>query len=111
MKFLLAGIALSGHVAIGTILINRLHSTATPYWVMKIIDAIWVLWHVVAPLIWLVWITDPDRWRFLVGLKTNHLRASSRLRHCCRFIDSRLAESQHHTAKILSSAVERHDGY
>ena len=61
MKFLLAAIALSGHVAIGTILINRLHATATPYWVMKIIDAIWVLWHVVAPLIWFVWITEPQQ--------------------------------------------------
>ena len=77
MKFLLAGIALSGHVAIGTILINRLHSTATPYWVMKIIDAIWVLWHVVAPLIWLVWITDPDRfgdsWSVLKPIVYVHL--------------------------------------
>lgn len=65
MKFLLAGIALSGHVALGTILINRLHSTALPYWVIKIIDVFWVMWHVLAPLIWLVWITDPERLELL----------------------------------------------
>jgi hypothetical protein len=44
---------------------------------MKIIDAIWVLWHIVAPLIWLVWITDPDRfgdsWSVLKPIVYVHL--------------------------------------
>ena len=60
MKFLLAFIALAGHVAVGTIVINRLHSTALPYWVKKILDAIWCLWHALIPLIWLAWVLDAD---------------------------------------------------
>lgn len=58
MKFLLAGIALSGHVALGTIIINRLHSTALPYWFIKLLDVLWGIWHIIAPVIWLVWIVD-----------------------------------------------------
>ena len=61
MKFLLAGVALSGHVALGTIILNRLHSTALPYWFIKVIDAVWILWHLLMPFIWLVWITDAER--------------------------------------------------
>lgn len=61
VKLFLAGIALVGHVAIGTILINRLHSTGLPYWFIKIIDAVWVLWHALVPFIWIVWILDPNQ--------------------------------------------------
>ena len=61
MKFLLAGIALSGHLALGTIVLNRLHSTALPYWFIKLIDLIWIAWHLIAPAVWIVWIVDPQR--------------------------------------------------
>ena len=61
MKFVLSGIAFVGHVALGTIIINRLHSTALPHWFIKLLDVVWGLWHVLAPLIWLVWILDPVR--------------------------------------------------
>ena len=60
IKFLLAGVALAGHVALGTIIINRLHSTALPYWVIKVIDFFWACWHVLAPIIWYLWITEPE---------------------------------------------------
>ena len=77
MKFLLAGIALSGHLAIGTILINRLHATALPYWLIKVIDAIWVLWHGLAPFIWLVWVVQPTKlaevWPLLQPIVYLHL--------------------------------------
>lgn len=58
MKFLLAGIALSGHVALGTIIINRLHATALPRWAKKIIDIIWMFWHALIPMIWFAWVID-----------------------------------------------------
>lgn len=61
MKFLLAGIALTGHLAIGTILLNRLHATALPYWFIKLIDKVWILWHLLTPVVWLVWIVDESR--------------------------------------------------
>ena len=61
MTFLLAGIAFCGHLALGTILINRLHSTALPYWFIKLIDMVWILWHGIAPLIWIIWLVEPDR--------------------------------------------------
>ena len=61
MRFLLASIALAGHVAVGTITINRLHATALPYWVKKILDAIWVSWHFLIPLVWLAWVVDAEQ--------------------------------------------------
>ena len=77
MKFLFACIALVGHVAIGTILINRLHATAFPHWLIKLIDVIWVLWHSLVPLIWLVWFVEPERlgavWPLLQPIVYLHL--------------------------------------
>jgi len=61
MKFILACIALSGHLALGTIIINRLHSTALPYWCIKLIDFAWVIWHMLAPVVWLIWFLDAER--------------------------------------------------
>ena len=58
MKFFLASIALAGHVAVGTIIINRLHATGLPYWVKKILDILWCFWHALIPLIWLAWVVD-----------------------------------------------------
>lgn len=81
MKFLLAGVALSGHIALGTIIINRLHSTALPYWFIKVLDVIWGLWHIMAPLVWLVWILDPARlgsyWPWLRPVMYVHLAVCS----------------------------------
>ena len=70
MKFLVAIIALSGHLAIGTILINRLHSTALPHWLLKLIDLLWILWHAITPLVWFVWMRDPSTLSDYGGLST-----------------------------------------
>ena len=61
MKFWLAGIAFLGHMALGTIILNRLHSTALPFWFIKLIDVVWIGWHFLTPLIWMVWLVDPNR--------------------------------------------------
>ena len=61
MKFILACIALSGHLALGTIIINRLHSTALPFWCIKLIDFVWLVWHMLAPAVWLIWFLDAER--------------------------------------------------
>jgi len=60
MKFVLATIALAGHVALGTIIINRLHATALPYWVKKLLDVIWTMWHALIPVIWFAWVLELD---------------------------------------------------
>lgn len=59
MRLLVAIIALSGHLALGTMLINRLHALGIPQWCLKLIDIAWVLWHALMPLTWLVWLGDP----------------------------------------------------
>ena len=61
MRYLLAGFAFFGHLALGTVALNRLHATALPFWFIKLIDLVWILWHAVAPLVWVVWLFDPDR--------------------------------------------------
>lgn len=60
MKFVLATIALAGHVALATIIINRLHATALPYWVKKLLDVIWAFWHALIPVIWVAWVVDAE---------------------------------------------------
>jgi hypothetical protein len=50
MLYLLAALAIIGHWSISIFAINRLHSTALPYSLMKVIDLIWYGFLFAVPL-------------------------------------------------------------
>lgn len=60
MMLLVAALSLFGHVAIATVVINRLHAVGLPSWCLKTIDALWCLWLLLAPLGWLIYILQPE---------------------------------------------------
>ena len=60
LKLLLTTVAICGHVALGTIVLNRLHATALPYWLLKLVDAVWAIWHLLTPVMWIIWMQHPS---------------------------------------------------
>ncbi len=49
MLYVLAALAIFGHWALCVYAINRLHATALPYWMMKVIDLLWYGFLFVVP--------------------------------------------------------------